>query len=103
MTKQTTATARNVMRIDRRRKRTAMPYHSRSRRETGEAVRPGLKKVSMTQAIRSRSGLGLSQGKRCTDNALEGMVVTVTVPTLADAHALVEELAAIGADSHVEE
>jgi hypothetical protein len=31
------------------------------------------------------------------------MVVTVTVPTLADAHALVEELAAIGADSHVEE
>jgi hypothetical protein len=64
--------------------------------------RAGLKKVSMTKAIRLHGGLNLALAKNCTDSVLDGKTVVVDVPTLNDAHVLVDELIALGAVAEVE-
>ena len=63
--------------------------------------RPGLKKISMTHAIRRSSALGLADAKSCTDRVLDGETVDVSVSEVAVARELAEELQALGAVADV--
>ncbi len=39
--------------------------------------RVGLDKIALTKAIRAYTGLGLAEGKSCTDQVLENKIVTL--------------------------
>ena len=59
--------------------------------------RPGQKKVSMTEAIRRSSTLGLSAAKSCTDRVLDGHAVEVCTLDEQAGSELVSTLQALGA------
>jgi ribosomal protein L7/L12 len=65
--------------------------------------RVGLRKVSMTQALRTHCGLGLADAKSVTDRVLIGEVVEIQAPDSETAHQLVAELTELGADAAVGE
>lgn len=62
--------------------------------------RPGLLKVSMTQAIRDHTTLGLGAAKAITDAVLRGELASVPVRDWATAVRLAEHLQGLGADAH---
>lgn len=66
-------------------------------------LKPGLRKVSLTKAIRKHAGLSLAQAKACTDRHLAGEQVVIALPTAAAARALAREAAEIGAVAEVSE
>lgn len=59
--------------------------------------RPGLKAVSMTEAIRRSSALGLAAAKSCTDRVLDGHVVDVCTLDEQAGSELASTLLALGA------
>jgi len=63
--------------------------------------RPGLRKVSITQAIMRESGLGLRESKSCADRVLEGECVVVPVSDAHRARGLARELESLGAKAEV--
>jgi hypothetical protein len=64
--------------------------------------RPGLRKVSHTQALQEYGHLSLSQAKAATDAVLEGSQFAVSVSSLQAALALVARLEELGAIARVE-
>jgi hypothetical protein len=63
--------------------------------------RVGLRKLSMTEALRTRCDLGLAQAKSVTDRVLAGEVVALQAPDSDTAHRLVAELTELGADAAI--
>ena len=63
--------------------------------------RPGLRKVSMTEALRSSLGIGLAEAKSITDRVLNGEIVELGVASGVDAEALSSALDLLGAESTV--
>ena len=57
----------------------------------------GFNKVACTNIVRAASGLGLADGKQVTDEVLAGKAQYVSVPSVAIARQLVQDLVAIGA------
>ena len=65
--------------------------------------RYGLQKIEMTKLIRENQSLGLAEAKRCTDDVLEGKIVSFEFDDLAAAKELADALDRIGADVELEE
>lgn len=63
--------------------------------------RPGLRKVSLTQAIQGAAGLGLKDAKQLTDRILVGESIEIDAQNLIHAQTLVEELQELGADAEI--
>jgi ribosomal protein L7/L12 len=59
--------------------------------------RPGLAKVSMTEALREHADLGLADAKAITDRVLDGQTATVKVASDEAAAALINRLEQLGA------
>lgn len=57
----------------------------------------GLRKVSMTQCLRERTSLSLSEAKRVVDRVLEGHEVDIVLPPDGDIRQLAHQLRLIGA------
>lgn len=57
----------------------------------------GLQKITMTKIIREKRSLGLSEAKRCTDDVIEGKIVSFEFEDLASARELANALENIGA------
>lgn len=66
-------------------------------------ARYGLQKIEMTKIIRANQSLGLAEAKRCTDDVLEGKVVSLEFDNLEAAQELADALDKIGAVVEVEE
>jgi hypothetical protein len=47
--------------------------------------KPGMLKISLTKLIRSATGTGLAEAKRCTEGVLAGRSVLLTFASAADA------------------
>ena len=62
----------------------------------------GLQKIEMTKIIRANQSLGLAEAKRCTDDVLEGKVVSFEFDNLEAAKELADALENIGAVVEVE-
>jgi hypothetical protein len=65
--------------------------------------REGFLKISCTNLLRDRLGLGLREAKACTDRILDGEFVTLSIADRQVAVRLAEELRALGADATVTE
>lgn len=65
--------------------------------------RTGLKKISMTHALKDHAGLPLGAAKAITDRVLLGEVVTVDLPTRGAAQFLAKQLQELGADAVLQE
>jgi hypothetical protein len=63
--------------------------------------RPGLRKISMTHALRTHAKLGLAAAKAVTDEVLGGAVVEVHLPSSEAAAALAAELEVLGAQAEI--
>ena len=63
----------------------------------------GLRKISMTYAIKDHAGLELAASKAITDHVLEGGRASVALPAVAPAERLAAELRALGAEATVHE
>ena len=60
------------------------------------------KKVSHTKIIRKYTGYGLAEGKRCTDDVLDGKEVVISNLTEEAARKLLEEVTEIGVVAAIE-
>ena len=65
--------------------------------------RTGLQKVSLTKIIRSYTGLGLAEGKQCTDDVVSGKSVRFENLESEAAKVFLIELEKIGAIATIEE
>ena len=63
--------------------------------------RPGLKKISLTQALESYASLSLSEAKRMTDQLLSGQLVSLTVLDEKTAERFIASAVALGADASI--
>lgn len=63
--------------------------------------REGFKKISCTQLLQERLGIGLAAAKAYTDQVLDGERVTVAVDPLVAAIQLADDLNALGAEARV--
>lgn len=66
-------------------------------------ARYGLQKIEMTKLIRENQSLGLAEAKRCTDDVLEGKIVSFEFDDIVTAKELADALDKIGADVELEE
>ena len=64
--------------------------------------RPGLEKISMTQALREHLGLGMAEAKGCTDRVLDGKELVLHAPDRETAVALAAALEQLGANAVAE-
>lgn len=62
----------------------------------------GLQKVELTKVIRSHTGYGLTESKRCVDDLLEGKAVTIGGLTDETAQSLFIEASNLGAGCKIE-
>jgi len=58
--------------------------------------KPGMKKVELTKVVRKHTGYGLAEGKRCTDDVLEGKEVVLSGLDSNVARELLNEVCEIG-------
>ena len=65
--------------------------------------RPGLDKVALTKTIRSHTGFGLAEAKRCTDDVVENKPVVFRGLRSSDADAFLTDVRSIGAVAEVSE
>ena len=63
--------------------------------------RTGFKKISCTQLLQERLGIGLAAAKAYTDQVLDGERVTLVVEPLGAAIQLADDLNALGAEARV--
>jgi ribosomal protein L7/L12 len=63
--------------------------------------KPGLDKVKLTNIIRSHTGLGLAEAKRCTDDVLENKSVVFRKLDSSDAEIFLTEVRSVGGVAHV--
>jgi len=56
----------------------------------------GLQKISLTKIIRKHTGYGLAEGKKCTDDVLDGKIVIIPNLNVEVAEKLVEEVRSVG-------
>ena len=63
--------------------------------------RYGAKKVSLTETIRHRTGLGLVEAKRMADRILDGDAIILTLANGAEPTTVVAELAGLGYSAEV--
>jgi ribosomal protein L7/L12 len=65
--------------------------------------KPGLDKIALTKIIRSHTGFGLAEAKRCTDDVLENKPVIFKGLKSSDADAFLADVQSIGAVASVSE
>ena len=64
--------------------------------------RYGLQKITMTKTLQAKLSLGLREAKQCTDNVLDGKIVSFEIDDLAAAKELADALENIGVIVEVE-
>jgi len=64
---------------------------------------PGLDKIALTKTIRKHTGLGLTEGKQCTDQILEKKPVTFKNLSQSTAEVFLKEVRGIGAIGDIKE
>lgn len=64
---------------------------------------PGLDKISLTKIIRKHTGLGLAEGKQCTDQILDKQPVSFEKLSKSTAEVFLTELRGIGAVGEIKE
>ena len=62
----------------------------------------GLDKIALTKVIRAYTGLGLAEGKSCTDQVLENKIVTFKNLDLEIAERFLRDIQNIGAIGEIE-
>ena len=65
--------------------------------------RVGLRKIALTEELRSSAGLGLADAKSATDRVLDGAAVSVSQSSRESAEGLATRLGALGAIASVRE
>jgi hypothetical protein len=65
-------------------------------------LRPGLRKIPLTNVIRAHAALSLGEAKSCTDRYLAGERVAISVATQGAAESLVRDATRVGAVAQIE-
>jgi ribosomal protein L7/L12 len=63
--------------------------------------RLGLDKIALTKVIRAYTGLGLAEGKNCTDQVLENKTVTFTELDIETAKQFLRDIQNVGATGEI--